>query len=214
MGYNAGPAWSPDGKALAYLVCGAPALPCTIAIASVETGMVRELRPALAYLHDVKWSKDSRSVKIYGRDLKGRRGLYQVDVQSAEVSLLMEQLQLATWNSTETKVYYRINDRRPAAAGGGPRILERDLSTGAEREMYRHSGDGGDVSLTVSPDDRFLGIVGDERDSAPVGVQLKTAPGQNPFVHVDVEHSRLASLHGHQPELFAFAVGVEQFWHD
>ena len=159
VGSGGSPAWSPDGTLLAYRTCSAPGLPCRIAIASVESGQVRELRPALAYLNDVKWSKDSRSVKVYGRDLKGRRGIYRVDIQSAAVSPLMEQLQLATWNSTESKVYYRINDRRPAAAGGGPRIVERDLSSGAEREMFRHSGDGGGVSLTVSPDDRFLGIV-------------------------------------------------------
>ena len=152
IGSGGTPAWSRNGEALAYRVCGASeAIPCTLAIASVSTGQVRELRPKLAYFHDPRWSPDAQSVTVRGRDLKGRQGIYRVDAQTGDISPVMvpSPEQLVQWAPDGKKIYYRL----------GNRIFERELTSGSERELFRRKGEGGSVSISVSPDDQYIGVV-------------------------------------------------------
>lgn len=92
-GRNSAPAWSPDGRSLAYLSrrgaenFGQEAR--TIVLRSFAPDEERELPVKLAHIEKVRWSPDGRSLLVSGSDNKGRGGLYSVDAKSGALSPLV-----------------------------------------------------------------------------------------------------------------------------
>jgi Tol biopolymer transport system component len=88
-GRNSEPAFSPDGKSLAYLSrrgtenFGQESR--VVVIRTLGTADERELAPALAHLERISWSPDGRSLLVSGSDNKGRGGIYVVDAKTASV---------------------------------------------------------------------------------------------------------------------------------
>jgi Tol biopolymer transport system component len=144
------PDWSADGKLLAFVDCGKfGGGPCTISIRNMETGQVRELRPALHYLGFPRWAPDGRSFFTDGTDMKGRRGVYLVDATSGSTTFITEAARgVAGWSADGRKVFLRNR------AG---KVVERDLATGSEREIL--STPAGSSGITVSPDGRLAGYI-------------------------------------------------------
>jgi Tol biopolymer transport system component len=144
------PDWSADGKFLAFIDCGKfGGGPCTISIRNMETGHVRELRPALHYLGFPRWSPDGRSLLTDGSDLKGRQGVYLIDAASGGTTLITEYPRgVAGWSADSQKVF--LADR----AG---KLVERDLVAGSAREIL--SPPAGSRGMTVSPGGRLAACI-------------------------------------------------------
>ncbi|MBI3279188.1 MAG: PD40 domain-containing protein [Acidobacteria bacterium] len=144
------PDWSADGKFLAFVDCGKfGGGPCTISIRNVETGQVRELRPALHYLGFPRWSPDGRSFFTDGTDLKGRRGVYLVDATSGSTTFITEAARgVAGWSADGRKVFL---------ANRAGKVVEWDLATGSAREII--STPAGSWGITVSPDGRLAAYI-------------------------------------------------------
>lgn len=150
------PIWSPDGKSVAYRACGLEEDLCALEIASVETGQVRALRPKMRYLQlasGSRWAEDGRSLTTNGTDLKGRRGLYRIDTQTAEIALIPDLVpgggQLANLSPDGKKVFHR--------RGGS--IFVRDVPSGEEHIVFRERAVGNTVSIRLSPDGRYIAAV-------------------------------------------------------
>lgn len=149
VGNNLSPAWSPDGKSLAYLSRGRRVL----AIRSMETGKVSELDIKMRWVgYDLAWAPDGRAVALTGQDLTERGGIHRVDLETGEVSPLAlysedHQYWGAVWSPDGSKLYYR--DRRPASIA----FIERDLATGRERDIIERANLG---DLNLSPDGKFI----------------------------------------------------------
>jgi Tol biopolymer transport system component len=162
-GFNSRPAWSPDGKSLAYVsVRPSPgALPprrAVLVIRSVETGQERELYPK-ADLRNLHWSPDGRSI-LCGISLQ------LIDVQSGDVTPIL-QVRTAdalrvggTWSRDGKAVFYFRVD----LAGRTPierlSIMVYDLTIGKEKELYREGV--GIPGLLVSPNGRQLVFIGED----------------------------------------------------
>ncbi len=151
QGYLPGPQnpnWSPDGKLLAYQVRGGAD---AIAIRSIENGEVRRLPRQLPYGREAQFSPDGTALILGGRDSKGRDGIFRIDVKTGEMAAVRYAARLGSqprWSADGTKIYYK-----DTASPG--RIVERDLASGLEREMFRHPLA---QDLQLSPDGRLLAV--------------------------------------------------------
>jgi Tol biopolymer transport system component len=185
LGLGGNPVWSPDGKYLAYMhgdvdenfgCCG------TFTIRSTDGRVVRRLPQRLAYLQRFAWSLDGRALIGPGRDVKGRWGTYRVDVETGEPTRIGDgrlwwtsespahrtMMANTTLDGTkhffssyarsfETNVEVRVDLRQPG------QIIERDMSSGAERVVADNlvvPGPGGLAmalqDLFLSPDTRYI----------------------------------------------------------
>jgi Tol biopolymer transport system component len=144
IGSRGRPDWSADGKYLAYQSCDPlGAGPCTLWIQSMETGQARELKVKLGYFFFPRWSPDGRELLVIGTDLRGRNnGLYRIDVQTGEATLVVAPRASSTpqWAPDGKHVYF----------ARGSVLIERDLASGAEREVVKFPSAPGAVG--VSPD--------------------------------------------------------------
>jgi Tol biopolymer transport system component len=149
------PAWSVDGKHLAYQSCDPlGAGPCTLWIRSMQTGELREVNVKLGYFFFPQWSPDGRELLVNGRDMKGRNnGVYRLDVRTGDATLIVSPPpgNSPHWAADGKRVYSRR----------GSAIIERDLASGVEREVAQipNASPGG---MALSPDRRFVAYQTDE----------------------------------------------------
>jgi dipeptidyl aminopeptidase/acylaminoacyl peptidase len=73
------PAWSPDGRRLAYHAMLTGSRLVTLGIRDIETSDEKLLRTSLRYPVTPRWSPDGRGVAVKIGDMTGRYGLFLVD---------------------------------------------------------------------------------------------------------------------------------------
>ena len=168
VGTNNQPAWSPDGKWLAYqsargtsLATGAFGGPAALAIRAGDSGETRELRPALSYFRDLTWAPDGQSLVVYGTDLKGRDGIFRIDQRSGDVTAIVAISRADEpgyeglfWSPDGRRLFYRTRNGA---------VHARDLALGTERVLaggvFTPMGTATPDSLgpiSVSPDGRWI----------------------------------------------------------
>ncbi len=178
------PDYSRDGKSIAYLsqhhsVAGElPAASNRITVRALESGQVQRqlnLVPELEFISQMRWSPDGRMFAVAGRNMDGRYGVFTVDASTgATKSIVLSDPGPATvgapvWSPDSRKIYFF---RRAKPLTRDRTIVERDLATGKNRDLYRHDPM---MSLEISPDGRHL-------VSAIVDAEAK--PGQKTIVVV------------------------------
>ena len=107
-----------------------------------------------------RWSADGRSIVVAGVTVVGAgSGLYLASLGAGTVSPVAEMPSGVRIRGHE---FSRENQRFSASGKTLERklwqILERDLRTGQERELYRTSGDEPPAGIAVSPDGKWLAM--------------------------------------------------------
>jgi Tol biopolymer transport system component len=159
------PAFSPDGRYLAYLLHGGSSSDRFIAIRSLETGKDRELPKNFRRLFpQLSWFPDGLSLLVAGAH-QSNYGIYKVDVQSGNVTVLVDagpNVFLATpQSSPDGKViFYKRNIWKRAGPSETPQYttLRRELETGQEKVLL----EAWNNSMAVSPDGRQLAVATDK----------------------------------------------------
>jgi Tol biopolymer transport system component len=169
-GSNMNPRYSPDGNWLAYISeRGSMVFPTNrgnaLCVQSLEDGgervfMDEFVRLGVRAVAGPRWSPDSRSIVVAGLRVVGAgSGLYLASLDTGEVTPIAEmpagvRLRNHEWSREKQSVFYvRENTNR-----GLWLVLERDLQTGEEEELYRTTENGYQMGLAVSPDGDWLAI--------------------------------------------------------
>jgi len=162
---NGTPAYSPDGKYLAYVSRRPPMrmryttnpVGNVLCVRSLETGEDNEFRPALNYFGWPRWSPDGRSVLVVAWGRKSRMGYYQIDTQTGNVTPVLQTGGMNLfggheWSFDGKTIYFGRLGRKPKRY----QLCVRDIESGKEEVIYG-SNDRFDISL--SPDGRQLSLL-------------------------------------------------------
>jgi Tol biopolymer transport system component len=171
VGANMWPAWSPDGKSLAYSRqrgARAGGFGSTfIVIRSMETGEEREIPARPRQLHPAHWFPDGRSlVAAFWDGSRKSVDYYRIDVHTGEASLLRrgkgggpfrpDHNPLRPDLSPDGKTLFFSQRERAGSALVRTRVLAYDIETAREKEVLRLDGERIVGSVFVSPDGRQL----------------------------------------------------------
>jgi Tol biopolymer transport system component len=175
--------WCPDGAQMAYLqqsplVRGGEGAN-TLAIQTLETGQVRTVPLKMSYAQRLRWLPDGRALVVQGTDLKGRRGLFRVDVSTSSFEPIVYGPISRYAASPDGKRLFYVN---------GAAIVQRDLQTGEARDVQSlasltGAADPGspNVGLALSPDGRWLALkVNRPPDGGRPSIQIVPAAGGEP----------------------------------
>ena len=115
-GTNTAPAWSTDGRYLAYLSRWGTENYAqesrVITILDLDAGKERIVSPKLAYMERLRWAPDGGSLLVGGSDGKSRAGLFQVNARTGETTPIVHQRSTnfrgfeGVWSSDGKTVFY------------------------------------------------------------------------------------------------------------
>ncbi len=136
--------WSPDGRYLAYSRPGSrprrSASHPSVSIRSVANGETRDITLDLRSIDArlLRWSPDGHHLLLPAHDHERRNGLFQVDVQTDEVELLVDlgpdrSSWWAEWSPDAKTLYYRVNESEDS------RIVARDIETSTETVLQHRT---------------------------------------------------------------------------
>lgn len=142
QGPSLSPAWSPDGRQLAYWVyTSEDGVGGEIEIHSLETGEVRTFSFPGFGAEKISWGPDPRSLLVNGSERNGAWGIHRFDLQSSELSLVLSGEEAGVYLERGLKRDGRSVVRKVPVEGGGERIEVVDLEADEVRVILE-SEDG------------------------------------------------------------------------
>ena len=187
-GRNSWPAYSLDGKFLAYVTSRSRTFqsaikPKILCIRSLDTGTDREFANRFGRLAAPRWSPDGQFIYVAAWDEEGM-GIYRVDAQNGEFTPIVRAEPPARLHRHEISpdgnilIYARRDNSKEAY-----RVLSRNLTTGEEKQL--NAGDH--AMFSISPDGRRLALI--NRDKRKV-LQVMPVGGGEPKVLLRFEEPR------------------------
>jgi beta-lactamase regulating signal transducer with metallopeptidase domain/Tol biopolymer transport system component len=180
-GTDVTPAWSPDGRDLAYGIQN-PDSSQTIRIRNMETGEERELSPNLKHFFSLRWSHDGQSLLASTFKRNFPQAIYRIDATTGEPVILVQNesaaLGAAQLSRDGRTLFYVMQQPDTQQA----RLMARDPGSGNEKELFRveNASNAQSLNYALSPDGRRLALATFETKHSPMTLirRILTMPAQ------------------------------------
>jgi len=158
-GSNLYPAWSPDGKSLAYMssrLFGSEYV-WFLCIKSEGADGQKEFRLELNDVEPIKWSPDGESILVVGESSFSHPGIYEIDALTGESKELktfdpdFHWVSWASWSPDKRKLYYTIQKHDESLEKLPFTLKVYDIESGQEQELK-----SGCFHMSLSPDGDWL----------------------------------------------------------
>jgi Tol biopolymer transport system component/tRNA A-37 threonylcarbamoyl transferase component Bud32 len=162
LGHHVGPAWSPDGRWLAYFTTreatpGATA-PRTLTIQDMVSGEARQLPVPLLFVggYSPRWSPDGKHVIIWGRNEERQEafGYFQIEVNTGNMTPIVT----VGMNAPAVSQYSR-DGRRFFYLHPQRGVMARILATGEEHVTIAPSPRSEPSAFALAPDDQSIALI-------------------------------------------------------
>jgi len=167
-GANSLPAYSPDGRYLAYLTGIDSSGTAEIRIRTLATGEERRLPKPTNRVRNLIWYPDSRALLVHGGSGNQQLDLNRLDVETGALTTVVERV-AGGWaaNPTFSPDGRYLYFREPPRPGEPANVMVRlELATGVKQEVLKISGAYLRIHA-LSPDGTRLAF-GSRRDDGPV----------------------------------------------
>jgi Tol biopolymer transport system component len=188
-GHNISPDWSPDGKNLVYISRRGPGRRQSIlCLYSAESGRVREFdfKDKFVGFAYPRWCPDGRSILLHAEDFQSGGGIYKIDAQTGEATLLIPKKEKessgALWSpvmSLDGKLLFYIHENMSDKYYP---VVVHDLKTGKEEELLRNPPHDNNT-IALSPDGQRLALLLREEENLRVLKVMSIKGGEPVELH-------------------------------
>jgi beta-lactamase regulating signal transducer with metallopeptidase domain/Tol biopolymer transport system component len=158
-GTDVAPAWSPDGRYLAYGI-QKPDNSQTICVRNMETGQERIIDPKLPHFLTLRWSPDGKFLLGSTFKQKSPQAIYRIDSSTGErVDLVQSEsamLGVAQLSRDGRTLFYVLHHPDSKKSS----LMSRDMESGREKEFFsiENASNAQSFNFALSPDGRQLAL--------------------------------------------------------
>lgn len=187
-GSNQSPAYSADGKYLAYVSTRGPR-PIqhnVLCIRNMQTGEEKELDPEKIDFNYPRWSPDGRFISVEGQDKEGIVGIYRIDIQTGAGDPIVQIepgviLYSHRWSKDGKSIFYTRSepDEKGPAYSRNSHIYVHEIDSGQEKILPGSPDDAKDID--ISPNGKWLVLL--NRDAKKALRVIPSSGGEPRILH-------------------------------
>ena len=168
-GTDVAPAWSPDGRYLAYGI-QKPDNSQTICIRNMETGQERVIDPNLPHFLSMRWSPDGEFFLVSNFVRNKPQAVCRIDAGTGErVDLVQSEsamLGVAQLSLDGRTLFYVLHHPESKKSS----LMSRDIESGREKEFFsmENASNAQSLNFALSPDGRQLALASWEIKFSPM----------------------------------------------